>query len=76
MAKPIGNVKGEHTGPGGKINDTFTPDSGTAEVARVMRKAEAVHQVGSKTTEGAKFKLETNQAKHVSGDGSDNFGQR
>jgi hypothetical protein len=61
----------EHAQP----KDTFTADSGARLVAKVMRKAEATHASSSKTTEGRSFHLERNQAKHVSGDGSDNFGQ-
>ena len=71
---PKGQVKTEHQDSGYR-KDTFTPDSGAVLVSKVMAKAEASHAAGAKTTEGVRFKLETNQAKHVSGDGSDNFGQ-
>ena len=38
---------------------------GAVTVARVMRKAEAGHGAGSKTTGSARFRLESNQAKHT-----------
>jgi hypothetical protein len=62
---PKGYVKSEHQDPGFR-KDTYTPESGAALVAKVMKKAEANHAKGSTT--GAEFRLGTNQAKHVSGD--------
>lgn len=39
--------------------------AGAKTVARVMGRAEASHAKGSKTTESARFRLESNQAKHT-----------
>lgn len=53
--------KSEHPALGPR----YSEKSGAATVAKVMAKAEASHAAGAKTTEGANFKLEANQAKHT-----------